>query len=237
MTRPEMPTVPDGPRTVRVLDVSAWQLPSRFNYDAAAKLYAGAMVRACYGSKPDKHCAEHVRRFHEAGLGVGLYAFWRATINAVDQWHCFMAQADAVRYGPGDWCPACDVEDDGDSKVCPEWSGKAEVFVLSLEGQFGPCQIYCSRRDWVRLGSPEWVLQRPLWVPHWGVAEPRTPGDRPWTMHQTGAELVSEVYPHQLDQDVARLPLPVIQGKAAERERIEGWIAKTADDVRRSNRP
>ena len=222
---------------VRVLDVSRWQLPSRFNYDAAAKLYTGAYVRACYGDKPDKHCVEHVRGFRDAGVAIGLYIFWRASVNAVDQWHCFNSVADKVRYGPFDWCPACDIENDGDSKVCPEWSGPAEIFVLALEGQWGGSLIYCSRRDWMRLGSPEWLTQRALWTPHWGVTEPATPGDMPWTMHQTGAEVVPDVYPYQLDQDLARLPVPVIPDLAAGRRRIAGWIAETADQTFRSNRP
>ena len=232
-----LPTLPDQPKTVRILDVSAWQVPSRLNYDAAARIYTGAIVRACYGSKPDKRCVEHVRGFRDAGCAVSLYAFWRAAENAVDQWHCFNAMADAVRYGPGDWAPACDIENDGTSEVCPDWSKPAQAFVQALEGQFGGCLVYCSKLNWERMGEPAWMLERPLWVPHWGVTDPDTPGDRPWTIHQTGAELVPDVYPYQLDQDVARLPLPVIQDKAAERRRIEGLIALTADQVRRSNRP
>jgi GH25 family lysozyme M1 (1,4-beta-N-acetylmuramidase) len=218
--------------TVRVLDVSKWQVPSLFRYDVAAKLYSGAIVRACYGDTPDKRCVEHVRGFRDAGLAIGLYIFWRDRVNAVDQWHCFNEIADKVRYGPGDVAPACDIESDGASEVHPSWSEQAHVFVQALEGQWSGCMIYCSRLDWISLGKPEWMLRRPLWVPHWLVAEPNTPGDVPWTMHQTGAEVVPGMYSHKVDQNRARLPLPTIP-QPHDRERIEGWARETADGVRR----
>jgi GH25 family lysozyme M1 (1,4-beta-N-acetylmuramidase) len=217
---------------VRFLDVSKWQVPSLFNYEEAAKLYSGAMVRACYGDTPDKRCVEHVRGFRDAGLAIGLYIFWRDRVNAVDQWHCFNEVADKVRYGTGDVAPGCDIEDDGTSEVCPPWSESARVFVQALEGQWGRCLVYCSRRDWVRLGEPEWMLRRPLWVPHWLVDEPDTPGDVPWAMHQTGAEVVPGMYPYEVDVNRARLPLPTIPDPH-DRERIEGLAALTADGVRR----
>lgn len=221
--------------TVRGLDCSHHQ--PKLDYRLLAQSHRFALVRACYGDRPDRMCEEHVRGFRGVGVSVGVYGFWRACRDAVSQYHVLRDMADACRIGPGDIVTTCDIEDDpyapeGQQDVCPEWSEPARAFVATVHGSLGGCMVYCSRRDWDRLGRPEWLLRYPQWTPHWDVSEPDTPGDLPCAIHQTGKLELPNAYGVVFAQDVARLPLPTIPGPA-ERARVMGWIAETVDQNRR----
>ena len=87
-----------------------------------------------------------------------------------------------MKLGEGDIVPALDIEHDPlpkpGSDVAASWSARCEELVSRIAEQFGDALVYITKREWVQLGSPAWVLERPLWVAHYTPApKPATPGD------------------------------------------------------------
>jgi len=210
------------------VDLSSHNPSARINYDALAKTHDFGIVRCAYGTRCDSECANHVRRLRDVGMAVGLYGFWRASQPTVDQYLTICEQADRVRLGPGDIVPSADIEDDGSDKVCPAWSDPFRLLCETLAGRWTGSMIYCSRRDWIRLGSPTWFRNHYSWPAHWAETDdPLTPGDWPWHIHQRRVGVMPGIHAGQLCQDVATLPLPTILDPDQERRRVEGVIATT----------
>ena len=234
MTRPELPTIPDA--LVLGVDLSHHQDPARIDWDALARTHRFAIVRATYGTTRDRQVLEHARHTRDVGMTLGLYHFFRIAQNVCDQWCAFAEVADLVRLGPGDVVPSLDVEADTSPQLQPvqrSWSGPLRLMAEALAGRWQSCMPYGNASDFARLGNPEWLAQYPLWAAHWNATEPRCPPGLDWRVWQCRVGVLEGVYPGKLDQNVARLPLPVIEDRARERERVRGWIAETLD---RSNR-
>jgi lysozyme len=166
------------------IDVSHHQNPATMPWDTIAATSSFCIVRATYGAGlRDRHCAAHVRRARQVGLQVGLYHFYRPSQSPKDQILAFRAAAQAARYEPGDIIPALDIEADPIPKmqhVSPAWQEGVLRVLDAMVGDFGNAMVYITQREFVQLGKPPWILERPLWVAHYtGAAKPATPGNKP----------------------------------------------------------
>lgn len=175
------------------------------------------MIRATYGTYKDPSAVAHVRAARAVGMQVGLYAFSRQSQPVTDQLAAFNAQAIACGIKAGDIAPAHDLEDEpGVPKMNPLWCLAAEAFTAGLVASYGDALMYVTQRDFGRLGSPGWILDRPLWVAHYtGAPAPATPGNRPWRIwqHRVGPFSVDgpggAFQPQLLDQNRGTGDLPV----------------------------
>lgn len=85
------------------------------------------------------------------------------------------------------------------------------------------------------------MLQRPLWVPHWDVAKPSTPGDVDAAIWQNHVGPMPGSLGHDLDQNIAnRLvlvphagPLGLTRGEV---RRIMGQGELMVDDIIRNRK-
>lgn len=170
------------------IDVSHHQVPAALPWERIAESSSFAMVRGTYGTMKDRATAEHVRRARAVGLRVGLYHFFRPSQSLAEQLNAFRAQLELAQMGIGDIAPAIDIEQDPFPKLTPvsqAWQGSVLGFVDAMVTEFGECMVYITQREFGMLGSPEWLLTRPLWVAHYtGAAKPATPGNRPATIWQ-----------------------------------------------------
>lgn len=182
-----------------------------------------AVVRATYGARKDKRTAEHCEALRKRqACTVGIYHFFIP--NRLDaQFDAFGEQAEAVGLGTGDLIPWVDVEDTsgrGTNGPRPEWCEPLQELLLGFRERWGRVGVYITKRDWAMLGSPEWMLDYPLWVAHWRTTpgEPASPGDvrpsiwqyrvGPWSprrLHEIGGH----THPRAIDHDCA-VTLPVL---------------------------
>lgn len=177
-----------------------------------------AIVRACYGTFRDPSAVGHVRAARAVGMQVGLYHFFRTSQPVTDQLAAFCAQALACGISVGDVCPALDIEDDGATgpKIDPSWAPLANLMALGLVANFGEALMYCTQRDFGRMGKPAWLLERPLWCAHYtGAPKPATPGNKPCVVwqHRVGPYLHDGAggafKPMMIDQNRALVALPL----------------------------
>jgi GH25 family lysozyme M1 (1,4-beta-N-acetylmuramidase) len=222
------------------LDLSHWENPDTLPWESFRGKVDFVIARACYGSRPDEKCAEHIRHAREIGAKVGVYCFYRPSLPVDGQAAALLAMMNQAGIGSGDIVPAVDIEADTFPKmqpVTPAWSGPTADFVGRLVTLFGDALIYQTQREWRQMGSPAWVLERPLWCAHYTSApSPATPGGKAATIWQ---HRVGTFDPHgdggsfpvgdpQLDQNRLLLPLPLIREITdADRERIAGLVALT----------
>jgi GH25 family lysozyme M1 (1,4-beta-N-acetylmuramidase) len=238
-----------GPATdLRGVDISVYQHPDSIDWDALAKTHDFVICRSCYGTSLDRHVISHVERVRDAALTLGLYHFWTEPHENDQQLRAFDSIAKVVRLSTGDIIPAVDVEDHGFRKnqppkypVRPDWGPRLHAFITALAAQYGRCMVYCTQRDWKRLGEPDWLLEYPLWVAHWTEGlKPATPGDRPWAVWQHKVGPLPGIYSRPIDQNRARRPLPIIGDNnwlaAHKRKHIEGQIALTIDQAVRERK-
>lgn len=205
------------------IDLSHHQAPASLPWARFKASSDFCIVRTTYGSKlRDRHCAEHLRRAREAGLQVGLYAFFRPSQDVEEQIKAFRAAAQASGYRPGDIVPALDVEADPLPKlqaVTPAWERDVKRFADAITYDFGtPCIVYITQREFGQLGKPGWILGHPLWCAHYtGAAKPATPGNQPALIWQhrvaiydpNGPGGYDETPPPAIDQNRAFGTLPV----------------------------
>jgi len=203
-----------------------------------------AYVRACYGIRPDKATTRHVAKIRAAGVIPGLYAFLRPDLDIGKQLETLGSVAGATNIGTGDLLCAVDVEAFPDkwengrpvhwTQPCPAWSEPLREFVERIAEQYGGPVIYETQADWVKLGRPEWLLKYPQWTAHWPAKgskavldHPATPGNVQWTFWQQLVDPLDKVIcqdptnPRAVDQDVARLPMPVIGAPTVAPESID----------------
>jgi GH25 family lysozyme M1 (1,4-beta-N-acetylmuramidase) len=227
------------------VDVSAHQDPATLPWKEFDGNIKFAICRAAYGADlRDRFVEEHARRFRELAVNLGIYFFFRNFQTVQRQFDLLCSVADAVRLGGGDIFPAIDIELDPfptKRPVSPSWSGPAEEFVNKIVERFGNAIVYITRAEWKAMGSPKWVLDRPLWVANYtGAAAPYVPGDLVPTIWQhrvdvfapNGAGGYNKAHP-TLDQSRLILPLPIIgldreELPADEKERLQGLIALTS---------
>jgi len=202
---------------IKGIDVSHHQAPSAINWSTLAKTHGFVFVRATYGTTRDRACADHVKRARAAGLKVGLYHFYRQTRSVESQLAAFAEVAELVKLGPGDLPPALDLEANTrwDGPPDPVRYGYASNILDAWEDQWGQFIVYTTQAFWHQMGKPARWLDGLLWVAHWGVKEPATPGGEPWDFWQHKVSPLEGVYRHQLDQNVYQgETLPVLDGKA-----------------------
>ena len=224
---------------LRGIDISHWQVATRIDWAKLRETHQFVICRATYGTMRDREVVDHVRHIRREAFNIGLYHFFRAGQDVQAQFDVFRVVDEDCGYEAGDIVPALDAEDDpgapvGQRTVRPEWSPLAEQLSGLFVAQYGNASNYITQRDWARLGRPEWVLDRPLWVAHWtSAAEPATPGDADWAIWQKRVGKLPGVYSGDLDQNVARElilvphdgPLGMTRGEA---RRITGLAGLTA---------
>jgi hypothetical protein len=115
----------------------------------------------------------------------------------------------------------------------------AEELSDLLVEYYGAAQTYLNRSDWIRLGRPQWVLERPIWCAHWDVSEPLVPGDNDAAIWQAKVGPLPGTHGAPIDQDYADSlvlvpepgPLGLTRGQL---ERVDGITALTIDQAWRN---
>lgn len=212
------------------IDISHHQNPAKLPWDSFKGKVDFVIVRAAYGKTPDIAAADHVRRARDIGAAVGLYSFYRPTQLRIDQQNVFFEQVYKLCQ-IGDIAPTLDIEKDPypspGQPVSTLWSPLCREYVQSIQRAFGNAIVYITQAEWKLLGSPDWVLQYPLWVAHYtSKAEPLTPGNvKPhiWQhrvapfMHN-GPGGLSKNTTNNIDQNRGLKPLPTILLKQSKNE-------------------
>lgn len=224
------------------IDLSKWQNPETLPWETFRGNVDFVIARACYGSRPDEHCAAHIAKARGIGAKVGVYVFFRPSEDVEPQFAALVKACSDAGIGPGDIVPAVDIEADtypNLQPVTPAWSAPTAELVGKILALFGDAIIYQTHREWAQMGTPGWVLNRPLWVAHYVTgAAPATPGGKPATIWQ---HRVGVFDPHgpggsyptgnpQIDQNRLLLPLPLIRDALLteeEKARIAGSVALT----------
>lgn len=205
------------------VDVSTYQLPSAIPIGVDFVL-----ARATFGTKSDKRAAEHAK--HCRGrCAFGLYHFFVPGQDPAKQGDAFASVAALCSLTDGDSIPWIDIESpkgDGSMPPKPAWCGPLYDLTAQLITLYGQCGFYISQRDWALLGKPGWMLEHPLWVPHWltsKTARVASPGGVVPTIHQyrVGPYVAGAVHvpsqvsaPNAIDHDrAAVLPRIVAAGE------------------------
>lgn len=212
----------------RGIDVSHWQVPTRFDWATVAKAHTFGIARATYGTRIDKRYPLHVESMRIAGMTTGAYLFFRQTQSAEAQFEAFVKHANLRA---GDMVPWVDLEynttgDDGPVDAeAHNTIGRKLCELLSKE--YGACGVYLSPGHALELGFPDWLHEHHIWVAHWDesfhqrptqiggtvrqhrVGRPAWPQD--WAIWQDRVKPL-EGYPqaYPIDQNCARY-LPLIE--------------------------
>lgn len=206
------------------IDVSHHQAARVVPWATIAQTATFCICRSGYGALlRDREVANHMKAARAHGLKVGLYHFFRSIHSVSSQLDLFRSVADQVGCQTGDIVPFVDIEKDpvpaSGAEVEPAWSEPARQLVEAIASEVGGCGVYITQREFKMLGSPEWVLQRPIWCAHYTKGAPDTPANRPVHIHQHRVGLYDPngpggYYGSQggliLDQNRALLPLPLI---------------------------
>jgi len=213
------------------IDVSHHQNPEALPWE---KIYRGSVdlviARAAYGADyMDPAMEEHLAHARSIGAKVGAYFFFRASQPWIQQAQTLEDALVRANYGTGDVVPALDIEPDplpDLQEVTPAWSESCRLFTEAIRASFGECLVYITQRDWHAMGSPSWVLDRPLWIAHYTAAPtPASPGDNacaevPMWQHRVGPFVrggQGGVFPGttgnpQVDQSRILAALPLVGG-------------------------
>lgn len=209
------------------IDVSKHQIPSKTDYRGLkAQGTEFVYVRALYGVTPDPKAKAHLVLAREAGMQVGLYAFFRPSLGWQDQLNAFVQAHADLGVGEGDLAPTLDVEDDRSheglviSKIAKSWVEPVGHILDGLRLRFGEAILYGYEAGLPVLGD---LCQRwPLWVAHYRRdGQERLPPVElklPWHIHQYGVGPGLEPSGKQqgavhgaLDRNYARKPLKGIR--------------------------
>jgi len=230
------------------IDLSHHQNPAKMPWDTWAGKVDFVMVRAAYGATMyDATAGAHVDRARAIGAKVGLYQFFRIGESVDSHLATLHEVMDACRIDDGDIVPALDIEGDPvpppGKPVQPSWSGPTEELVGRIVETWGNCLVYITQREWHLMGSPSWVLRRPLWTAHYTpAAAPATPGGLPATIWQhrvgtfdpsgPGGFFQATADGPQVDQNRLLAPLPLVGQVVTpeERDRVESLIALTLSE-------
>lgn len=223
------------------VDVSHHQHPHAIDWDrlVVSGDLSWCYVRSSYGVNPDTACQTHTRGAAAAGMRVGLYHFVRQVVTAEAQLSVLRDQVASARENLT-LVPCLDVESnekfDGPLDASKLRSIVEEMGGALLDEHSSLC-IYTTQRFWRRIGNPE-LLADPrvsLWVAHWGVDEPATPLDLPWSMWQVGTRRL-DGYTGPIDYNESRV-LPEMQPPTADptvdSNRVLGHVALSLDEARR----
>lgn len=203
------------------IDISHHQLPLSLPWDAIAESSQFVIARATYGTKRDRLTTRHVSDARGRGLRTGCYHFFRPVQSIRAQIEAFLDVCSACSISEGDIVPSLDIEDDPfGAKLSPVFAEVAHEAAKRIEDRYGvPCMVYITQRDWRRLGRPEWLLDRFLWIAHWTDGKPATPDGMRAHVHQYSVGPYAPRRPHRkgqerlagaIDHNVASDPLPLI---------------------------
>lgn len=203
--------------TVRGIDVSRHQTPSKLNYSELAKTHAYVIVRAAYGRRKDEHFLDHIARAKAVGLSCGAYLFLRGGQDPAEQAEMFGEQVDKAGMGQG-WLPPaldCEANEKYDGPFTKErYDDQAHAIADMWEAKWGTALIYTNPSDWITLGSPKWITGFLLWIAQYSTRPPTTPHKMPWALWQhSGTGRLPGVYDGDLDLNVAE-QVPVLGSKA-----------------------
>ncbi len=185
------------------IDVSHHQDPRVLDYRALSERCAFVWVRATYGTRSDSSMHSHIKRARDNGLTVGLYHFFRQGQDVKEQTEAFIDRCCSVCVGEG-WLPPCidlEANERWDGLVDPDQYDQAQEIAGELFRRFGSFTIYSTRSFYDALGRPKWWQAGLLWVAHWEVKQPRTPGNRPWDFWQHRVSKIPEYPRGPIDQN------------------------------------
>lgn len=168
------------------IDISKWQPPEAFDWKKIAENHQFMIARACYGVKSDPTFGSHFKSAHGAGLKCGAYTFYRQTQGWEEQLEAFQGELDRVGLGPGDILPVVDLEwnKQYDGKVDPaKFNADARKLMEVLAKMHGGCIAYLAPGFFETLKKPDWLLEYPWWIAHYGVEQPWCPW-KDWTIWQ-----------------------------------------------------
>jgi len=159
------------------VDVSEYQAPS-----AIPTSIDFGLIRASIGTHADSRFAAHVARVAGMDKRWAPYHFFYPETSGLLQLDTLRAQGQAVGYGASDGIPWVDVEDtSGTGKNPPTaaWANPLRALVEMILAEYGECGLYLDQYTFTLLGSPAWIIERPLWSPHWRTkpGAPATAGD------------------------------------------------------------
>jgi len=226
-------------------DISEFQAPHLI-----PQMIDFAIVRATFGRRKDKRAPAHVAALRKReACRIGLFHFF-TDFDPVDEQLCaFSEMAEQCEIGVGDIVPHVDVEDTtgkGSNPPVPAWCSPLFALNVALRDIFGASGHYVSQHDWLLLGSPPWMLEGSLWVPHWRRTPglPASPGGvtpriwqygvGPWNPRKFAA-VDGWKHPKAIDHDcvITELPLIVAEGSEVQQpepEQTEGHNCELTDD-------
>lgn len=199
-------------------DLSHFQDPATVPWDELKVCADFVICRASYGGGlRDRAVVEHVRRARQTGVKVGLYQFYRPSQTVDAHFSMFQAVAEAVSLTDGDIIPVIDIEPDVVVPPTPDWNLQLHELAGRLKAAWGGVMLYISKKDWILLGRPLWILECPIWVAHYTNAiDPATPaGRKPHIWQYRVGPLDPEApggsfKPAKYDHDRLIQPIPII---------------------------
>lgn len=224
------------------IDVSHYQAPEHTPYAACDFVF----VKASEGVTIDSSAYKHVENVRKAAKVLGIYHFFRRDQDFAAQAKCFLNAAEALHLGPGDLYPAIDMEQHKGLLPNNGWNHPAEAVAQAIEAKFGACIVYCNMRDFHLLGSPKWILDRPLWHAQWPlhIEDFSAPKDPVLWQHRVGpfeyngpcgsfdAELEFDQN-HLMVEDIREIQILSPEDKKKYDEEVKALVAKTeADEMR-----
>lgn len=191
------------------VDISHHQLPAKIDWPALSAEQDFCVCRAAYGAKTDETFSKHFAAARSAGLTVGAYLFYRQTEGWLRQYEIFVSALQKAKYRAGDLVPAVDLEwnEDYDGKVNPGiFNTEASKLVEKIVEEFGECLVYFSPAFLTLLGSPEWVLSRPMWIANY-THEPKVA----WTIWQKSGSGSVAGFAGPIDVNLAKALPPSVR--------------------------
>jgi GH25 family lysozyme M1 (1,4-beta-N-acetylmuramidase) len=140
-----------------------------------------AVVKASQGKASDSKCLRHLEAIRQTGITLGLYHYVTLA-PAAEQAAAFLAMLTAGAIGPGDLCPALDVEepardargevilDAQDPRARAHYDGildRTRAMIRALEAAGFPPWIYLSPGYFELLGHPQDLKAYPWWIAHY----------------------------------------------------------------------
>ena len=195
------------------IDVSRWQLDVDWA-EVASTSTRYAIMRATIGNEPgkarfiDPRYFEYLAGATANGLVVGAYHranVGRAPNDAVNEANFFV---DKAQIAAGDVLPVLDIEETHGLSV-QEMKDWVRAWVQRVFARTGVRpMIYSSPNFWrTNMGDATWFAEHdyPLWIAHWGVAQPDVPagnwGGHGWTFWQWTSEGSVAGVPTLVDRD------------------------------------
>lgn len=164
-----------------IIDISSHQDPERIDYNALAGAIDGAILRACYGSRPDTAFDQHYGALTERGLPTGAYIYLTEYQPIENQVQTLLKAIQGKTLALGIWI---DVElEEGATPLTKQTVHRAIQLIEAAIGQ--PVGIYTSAYYWGLIMGGVYYNTRKLWAAHFGVTTPNLPtGWSTWTLHQ-----------------------------------------------------